>query len=336
MQSTQTKDFELTVTTQIRTLTEEENFTGEEATAVLTEELYAPTGRSEDGSAVGGWRSIPGVAGQGTEKQTRPAQLWSDLWKAPLHDFPVRDEILYQCVRLRPKMNILEIGPGSGFTAFCLARSVRQLTLMDVSEAAIRDLTDKLGHLANVRFIQGDAAADSFAERSNSEFDLAFGLDVFEYVRDAEGCLRNLASKLRPGGQLFLTYPNSSPELGDGVNYFARLEELEELLAGAGFEYWQIYSVRPSRYSAFIYDLMHEWPLKLYRKLRRSQIKDLPQTYEATWAFKHGRKLERYKPLVHLYWALLAGALRLGGDFFETESVDSSIVGKQLVIEAWK
>lgn len=272
-----------------------------------------------------------------TNRKTRPAPRWSDLGNAPMHDFPVRDEILYQYLPMTPEMNILEIGPGSGFTAFCLSPRVRQLTLMDVAEEPIQDLKRKLEPLGNVRFAQGDAGAANFRSPEGHKFDLVFGLDVFEYVKDARTCLANLASVLRPGGQLFLTYPNSGTGVGDGVNYFARGEDIEELLSFAGFRCWRVFAVRPTRYSAFVYKVMHEWPLHLYRKLRRANVESLPQTYEATWAFRFGRKLERYKVLLHGYWAILAAILRLGGDFFVAEPVSSNdIVGKQLVIEAWR
>jgi len=285
-------------------------------------------------------QSAPGASKESTpcvvRERVRLPWRWVDLWEAPFHDFPVRDMILYQCVGIGPEESILEVGPGSGFTAFCLAPRVRRVTLLDVAEESIRDLKEKLERFPNVSFIRGDAAAASFAHTGGG-FDLAFGLDVFEYVTDARGCLQNLAGALRPGGRLFLTYPNALPGTGDGVNYYARKQHLERLLDLAGFSSWNIYAVRPTRYAAMIYELMHEWPLKLYRRLRRDRIQGLPQTYESTWAFVHGKKLERYKPLAHFYWLLLGGVLRLGGDLFRVEDVDDGdIAGKQLVIEAWK
>jgi SAM-dependent methyltransferase len=309
----------------------------QESTTEQITETPLPVSHSEEelNSRVAPSASRRVRASERTIRGTRFPWRWSDLWQAPVHDFPVRDHILYQSVRIRPESRVCEIGSGSGFTAFCLARTVRQLTLLDVSEESVRDLRAKLGHFSNVDFIQGDAARVSFAEENR--FDLVFGLDVFEYVKDARGCLENLATTLLPGGQLFLTYPNDSPEIGDGVNYFARLEDLEKLLSYAGFRSWHIYAVRPTRYAALMYGLLHELPLKLYRKLRRTRVQDLPQTYEATWAFVYGRKVERYKFVLHSYWAILAGLLWLGGDFFVAEPVNGSdIVGKQLVIEAWK
>ncbi len=55
-----------------------------------------------------------------------PSARWrlSDLWRAPLTDLPVRDELIRQYVPRSPRMKILEVGPGSGFPAFRMAREV--------------------------------------------------------------------------------------------------------------------------------------------------------------------------------------------------------------------
>src|SRR5579872_3259743 len=41
----------------------------------------------------------------------RPSFRWSDLGRAPLHDFPIRDEILLSYFPLSGEMEMLEIGP---------------------------------------------------------------------------------------------------------------------------------------------------------------------------------------------------------------------------------
>ncbi len=56
----------------------------------------------------------------------RPPSRLSDIWKSPLTDLPIRDELLFQYLPLSPSMDVLEVGPGTGFTAFRLARSLRR------------------------------------------------------------------------------------------------------------------------------------------------------------------------------------------------------------------
>lgn len=266
-----------------------------------------------------------------------PRARWSDLWKAPLHDFPIRDEILYQHWRPRRDSDVLEIGPGSGFTAFCLARHARTVTLVDVADEAVRDLQRRLRHCENVRCLRADVTMPDFLDRiEGAAFDAAFALDVFEYVTDPAACLRHLAAALRPGGELFVTYPNVPPPEGDGVTYFTHAGDLERLLATAGFSQWTVFCVRPRPWAAFVYRLLHEIPLRAYRRLRRDAREGNPQTYEATWAFQHRQRLEPYKLALHLLWLGLGSLMRLRGPIFIARPAADGILGRQVVIRAWK
>jgi 2-polyprenyl-3-methyl-5-hydroxy-6-metoxy-1,4-benzoquinol methylase len=269
-----------------------------------------------------------------TVGKQRPSFRWSDIWKAPLHDFPIRDEILYQYLPLSPDMDVLEIGPGSGFTAFRLARQVRRMTLVDVAAEPLTELRRQLRHLPNVNFASADLSRPGLSEQLKQDFDAAFGLDVLEYVADPAACLRNLASVLRLGGESLLSYPNVPPPAGDGVTYFSKLSDLERVVAQAGFRNWQIFAVQLRPFIAEIYRALHEWPLQFYRARRNSSQDGKPQTYDATWTFQRRKRLLRYKVPLHLLWAVLEKALRVPGDLFEAEAVTEEILGRQLVIRA--
>jgi len=233
-------------------------------------------------------------------------------------------------------MDALEIGPGSGFTAFRIARQVRSLTLVDVAAESLANVRNNLGSLANVRCICADPTQPGLATELKQEFDVAYALDVFEYLVDPATCLRNLAQALRPTGELFLTYPNVLPPAGDGVTYFSCLSELAELLGQAGFRRWDIFAVRQRPFARWAYFSAHEYPLHIYRQMRSGNPDGRPQTYERSWVFKHSQKLERFKVPLHMFWFLLDKAIRLGGDVFACEPVTDEILGRQLVIRAWK
>lgn len=281
-------------------------------------------------------RALPANSTVWEGAHLKPRTRWSDLWLAPLHDFPVRDEVLYQCLPLGGSSDVLEIGPGSGFTAFRLARRVRRLTLADVSEEVVKALRHDLNVLPNVRCVKADVTEPDFLERLGEDFDAAFGLDVFEYVKNPEACLRNLAAALRPGGQVLLSYPNVPPPIGDGVTYVERATELEAKLEKAGFRGWEIGAVRLRPWAAVVYRTLHEWPLGLYRRLRARERAGRPQTYEGTWAFRYGRQLVRHKLPLHLGWLVLDRLMRLGGPFFSYFPVSGRIIGHQVVIRAWR
>jgi 2-polyprenyl-3-methyl-5-hydroxy-6-metoxy-1,4-benzoquinol methylase len=266
----------------------------------------------------------------------RPPFHLSDIWKAPLNDFPIRDEILYQYLPLSKNMDVLEIGPGSGLTAFRLARQVRSLTLMDVAAKSVARLSKRLQSLANVSCVCADPGGSPFAPELKREFDVVFGLDVFEYVVDPAACLQNVAQMLRPSGELFLTFPNVSPPAGDGVTYFTNLTQLTDMLRRAEFRQWAIFAVRLRPLAELVYSVAHQFPLRVYRRLRRGNPNGRPHTYEETWSFRQLESCERFRMPLHVLWYLLGHAMRLRGDIFAAEVAVNRILGRQLVIHAVK
>jgi 2-polyprenyl-3-methyl-5-hydroxy-6-metoxy-1,4-benzoquinol methylase len=259
-----------------------------------------------------------------------------EIIKSPLHDFPIRDEILFQYAPPLNGLKILEIGPGSGFTAFRLASTVERLTLLDFAETTVVDLQQQFRNNENIRLIQADICQKNLAARIEQDHDFVFALDMFEYVPDESAALMNLASMICPQGSVFLSFPNFAPPRGDGVTWYAHRRSLEESLVRAGFQRWELFTVRLKPCQSLVYTLMHEWPLKLYRRLRKSRGAQHPQTYEATWAFQNRKRLENIKPFVHLYWTLTNFLMRIGGDLFESEPAAEEILSRQLVVIAWK
>ncbi|MGH9471240.1 MAG: class I SAM-dependent methyltransferase [Terriglobales bacterium] len=258
-----------------------------------------------------------------------------ELLAAPIHDFPIRDEILYQFAPEVAGLRIAEIGPGGGFTAYGLIPVAQQMTLIDFAEATIQDLREKLASRGSATCLQADVSIPGLGARIPERYDLIFGLDVFEYVRDADACLRNLWTMLDSNGVLFLTFPNQPAELGDGALRFATTHELRAALARAGFSRSEVLSVRLTHYARMLYCAFHEWPLRLYRCLRRPGPAR-PQTYETTWAFQHRGSLERSKSILNGYWGILGALLRLGGSAFQRRPLADEALGHQLVVSAFK
>ena len=272
-----------------------------------------------------------------THRQARGATR-RGWWRAPLHDFPLRDEILYQFSSWRghlPGGEILEIGPGSGHTAYRLAGAGACLTLVECTAAATETLVRAFSDMPNVHPVHADACAPGLTEKLGRQFDFAYALDMFEYAPDPAACLRNLAGTLRPGGELLLTFPNWPPPRGDGVTWFHQRGELEALLRGGGFAAWEIFAVRPRRGAWRTYEWLHERPLRCLRRLRAAVAMG-PRTYEGTWAFQHGRFWRWFRVPLHGYWALLGLALRAGGPVFVREELGPGLLRGQLAIRAWK
>ena len=293
--------------------------------------MSAPTAPSQIGQGT----SLSQVVGNPVR---RPSTSWTFLTEAPLHDFPIRDEILFQSLRLAADMEICEVGLGTGFTPFWLASQVRSYTGIDVSAATVDRLRQDLKHLKNAEFVCADLASPEVPAVVTRRFDVVYGLDVFEYVPKPGVCLRNLAAMLRPGGMLLLSYPNVPPPRGDGVTWFEQQGDLETLIAGAGFSRWVVSELRLRPWARRVYMLLHEWPIHLYRGRNRAAKAGCPQVYEQTWAFQHGQQLQRYRPYLHSYWAVLGVLVRMSGPVYGEYGLTpgQSMLGRQVLIRAWK
>ena len=88
------------------------------------------------------------------------------------------------------------------------------------------------------------------------------------------------------------------------------------MLGAAGFRRWEIFAIRVRPYARGVYAVGHEWPLNLYRRLRKSNPAGHPQSYEATWAFQNRKRWSQYRGILHFWWGVLAGVIRMGGRSF--------------------
>jgi len=268
------------------------------------------------------------------DQRQRPSFMLSDIWRAPWHDLPIRDEILYQYLPLLPHMKLLEIGPGSGFTAFRLARQARHVTLVDVAEASVARLRARMQGLGNLSFLCADVCEPGLVDSAGSDYDAVYGLEVFELLPDPGACLKNLAALLRPGGRLLLQFPNYPKPRSPGVVYFRERATLDQLLQQAGFTSWSVYSLRLRPYADFIFREFHERPLRLFRSLQHRNGTPQPLVYHESWSFQHSERLENRKYLLHCAWSVLFGILRLGGDCFERTLLTSDIRDRNLLLLA--
>jgi len=264
----------------------------------------------------------------------RPPFRWADIWEAPLHDFPIRDEVLAQYLPLSPTMDVLEVGPGSGMTAFRWARQTQSLTLLDVAPANIARLRAALKHLPNVRFLCADICKPELAASCPGQFNAAYAIEVFELLPDPDACLKNLAIMLRPGGCLLLQFPNYLPPRTPGITYVGTRAELDRMLHEAGFTSWSVSALRLRPFAEFLFDFLHERPLNLYRRWRARGSRDPVLVYDQSWAFHQQNRLEPYKHVLHTAWALLSSTMRLGGNCFTDTPLGNDIVNHNLLILA--
>ena len=231
--------------------------------------------------------------------------------------------------------DVFEIGPGSGYTAYWLAQQLHSLTLSDIAAQSLRSLETRLACRSNIQFLQWDICKPGLAEAAGKKFDAAFGLDIFEYMADAHTALCNLASVLKPNGMLLLFYPNFAPGTSHGIHYFRTVAEAQDALQTAGFRRWDIFPVRLRPLSGALFKIFHEVPLRLYRGHGCREVSNV-RNFDATWTAQKSGQLERFKPFINSYWDMLGRAMRFRGSVYRRDASASDIVGRQLVIRAWR
>jgi ubiquinone/menaquinone biosynthesis C-methylase UbiE len=167
---------------------------------------------------------------------------------------PVADEASYQTKLevtrgyLRPDMEVLEFGCGTGSTAISHAQHVRHIRAIDVSSKMLDIARAKASAagITNVTFEQ--AGIDDFSAPDGT-YDAVLGLSILHLVEDKEAVIAKVYRMLKPGG----VFVSSTACLADSMRYlkfvapvgrFVGLmplvrvftaKELEKSLTDAGF-----------------------------------------------------------------------------------------------------
>jgi len=168
---------------------------------------------------------------------------------------PIADEAAYQkklqVTReyLRPDMEVLEFGCGTGSTAIAHAPHVKHVHAIDISSKMIEIAQAKAdaGNVDNVTF-----AHATIEELSGDDltFDAVLGLSILHLVNDRDDIIAKIYRLLKPGG-VFVT---STVCMGDKLKIFKLIapigqslglmpmvkvfsaKELEASMTNAGFE----------------------------------------------------------------------------------------------------
>lgn len=134
--------------------------------------------------------------------------------------------------------DVLEIGPGPGFTTDVLRTGTAHLTAVEIDEGLAARLADRLAG-GNVEVVLGDAAALEFPDH---RFSGAASFHMLHHIAPAEQqdrVLSELARVLVPGGSLVAAdgvYSDGSALFHEGDTYNPiDPEDLASRLGGAGF-----------------------------------------------------------------------------------------------------
>lgn len=185
---------------------------------------------------------------------SRSKKFWDRIAKRYARK-PVGNEEAYQrklaTTReyLRPDMEVLEIGCGTGSTALAHAPCVRHIRATDISEKMIDIAKDKAraAGVANVTF---EALGLEDLDVARESVDAVLALSLLHLLEDRDAAVARIHDMLGPGG----IFVSNTVCLGDNLRWFRFVapigrwlgvfpllrvftrHELEESLTGAGFE----------------------------------------------------------------------------------------------------
>ena len=185
---------------------------------------------------------------------------------------------------LRPRMTVMEIGPGDCALSFELTKHVRHVHAVDVDEV----LPGNVGAPHNFRLFLSDGVSVPVPAQS---VDLVYSCQLMEHLHpdDARDQLRNIFAALAPGGTYVCITPNRLDGPHDVSRYFSdeletfhlreyTMSELEALFTETGFRSVGFYSSLkglwlriPGRLMRALETWLERMPASKRRKIARSK-----------------------------------------------------------------
>jgi len=168
---------------------------------------------------------------------------------------PVSDEAAYQkklqVTReyLRPEMEVLEFGCGTGSTALVHAPNVKQIRAIDISSKMIEIAKGK-ADAQNVDNVTFETLTIEQLDVDDQTLDAVFGFSILHLLENKEAAIAKVYDMLKPGG----VFVSSTVCLGDTMKFFKFIgpvgrvlglmplvrvfsrKELEDSLTDAGFD----------------------------------------------------------------------------------------------------
>ena len=144
---------------------------------------------------------------------------------------PIADEAAYETKlrvtrsHLRPDMQLLEFGCGTGGTAILHASHVAHIRAIDFSELMLEIARSKAREagVTNVTFEQADIVSLDVPDAS---YDMVLGLSILHLIKPVEPVIAKVHRMLKPGG-LFVT---STACLGDTMAFFRYIAPVGQAL----------------------------------------------------------------------------------------------------------
>lgn len=126
---------------------------------------------------------------------------------------------------LRPEMEVLEFGCGTGSTAIAHAPHVRHIMAIDISEGML-EIARRNAAAAGVGNITFERSAIGDYAAADSSFDVVLGMSVLHLVADRDAVIAKVLRLLKPGGY----FVSSTACLGDSMGFFRYIAPVGQAL----------------------------------------------------------------------------------------------------------
>ncbi len=160
----------------------------------------------------------------------QPSRFWDRIAER-YSKRPIADEEAYQkklqVTReyLRPDMEVLEFGCGTGSTAFSHAPYVNHIQAIDISSKMI-EIAQRKTDAKNVENVAFERSAIDEFSVPDQAFDAVLGLSILHLLENKEDVISKVHEMLKPGG-VFVT---STACLGDTMKFFKVVAPIGEFL----------------------------------------------------------------------------------------------------------
>lgn len=184
----------------------------------------------------------------------QPSKFWDKVAerysKKPIADEDsYRKKLTVTREYLRPDMEVLEFGCGTGSTAITHAPYVKHIRAIDISSKML-EIAQAKADASNVKNVIFERSAIDEFSAPDQTFDAVLGLSILHLLANKEEVISKVHKMLKPGG-IFVT---STACIGDTMKFFKIIapigkflglmplvkvfttKELEDSLTDAGFE----------------------------------------------------------------------------------------------------
>lgn len=193
-------------------------------------------------------RTMWALPTDGPERDIAPATENAPFFNRPERDTEERPELLMSALLIHPGATVADIGSGTGYFTWRLARQVGpqgkvyavdvQQTMLDLTRAAVDER--KLG---NVEYVLATETSPRLPERS---LDLVFIAYAYHEFGDPEGMMRAIRRSLKPGGRVFvLEYAKESKIAPASPLHKMSFEEIRREIEPLGFAVDQLLDFLP-------------------------------------------------------------------------------------------